>query len=270
VEQTYVTNGLRVNVYPEGSSSSARRMKPNVSGVFTTHDLPRLRLAEAGAGDDAYWARVSTRSFVVEVSDATGQFMPFSFSAQLPFRGLFVWTCALSSPPATNGLSDGVVLFSAPSRAIAPMRAVIRAQLQDAASGGPAAGAVLSAVIGSWPAVFGVADAQGRVVVLTPYPEPSDFPDVGDWTSPPFAPTGATLASYTWPVALSVQYAGTTAYPAFPDLCTTLSQAPGTLWGTTAGGPFAQQTLTMGVPLVLRTVDATTGLQLPVVLVAAG
>lgn len=266
-EQSYVSDGL--SVYLRLSGSRVRyATKVNTAGIFFAQGLPGLRAAEQGAGDAAYWASVSTMGFVVEVADSLGQFMPFSFPAQLPARGLFLWSCALSSPPASAGLGDGVPLFSSPSRSVSPMRAVIRAQLQDASTGNPASGAVLSASVGGAPPVLGIADAQGRVAIVMPYPEPSDFPVLGDGSSPPYTPTGAPLTSYTWSVTLGAQYAASTTYPAYPDLCSTLSQPTATLWGDTSGASLPAQTLALGTDLVVRSVDATNGTPLPVLLVA--
>ena len=231
VEHVFVTDGLVVRVRLAGSRES-RAAKANASGIFTVQNLPRLGAAEVGLGDAAYWAKVATLSFVVEVHDSHGQFMPFSFPAQLPARGLFVWTCALASPPVSGWLADGAPLFSAPARAIAPMRAVIRAQMQDAVSGQFAAGAVLGATVGAGEMVRGVADAQGRVAIVLPYPEPLDFPLVGDGSPPPYAPVGGPFSSYTWPVVLAAQYTPATVLPKYPDLCTTLSQPTAQLWGT--------------------------------------
>jgi hypothetical protein len=267
VEQMPVTEGLLVRVRAAGSRVG-RPAVANESAIFTVCDLPGLAVAEHGQGDDPYWAVVVTRSFVVEVEDASGQFMPFSFPAQLPVRGLFVWTCAQASPPQAMGCADGVLLFSAPSRSVSPMRAVIRAQIQEALTGRPAAGAVLSALVGNTPTAVGMADDRGRVAIVLPYPEPIDFPPIAGGMSPPNAPVGGPLSAYTWPASLMVQYARVTPYPRYPDLCTVLSQPAAQLWADTLGTPLGPQTLTMGVDLVVRSIDATSGEPLPVLLVA--
>ena len=269
LEQAFVADGLSVNVR---FATSARRYAATMTsaGVFSAQNLPLLREAERGAGDDAYWAGVATRSFVVEVDDPLGRFLSFSFPALLPARGLFVWSCALASPLVADGPSDGVVLFSAPSRPATPMRAAIRTELRDATTGKPAAGAVLVATVaGGALRVTGIADAQGRVVLLFPFPEPQDFPPIGDVaTSPPASPTGSSLAGHTWPVTLSAQYAPSSApYPDYPDLCTTLGQPPSPLWGDTNGAALPAQTLKVGSELVVRTSDASTGTPLSVLLV---
>jgi hypothetical protein len=265
VERAFVADGLVVNVRP---ANGQRRTlaAANSAAIFVAQDLPFLRSAEQGAGDDAYWASVARRAFVVEVDDTRGRFLPFSFPASLPNRGLFVWSCPLVSPPLPP-LADGVLLFSAPSRPPSPMRAVLRADLQDLATGLPAAGAVLVATIDGARSVSGVADERGRVAIQFPYPEPRDFPPIGDGASPPASPVGSSLASHTWPVVLAGQYAVTSPYPAYPDLCTTLHQPAAKLLADSAGTPLGQQLLTMGADLVLRSTDASTGRPMSVLLV---
>lgn len=268
LERSFVADGLVVNVR---LATSARRIPAlaGPSGIFYAQDLPFLRAAEQGSGDGAYWGAVTARPFVVEVEDVLGRFLPFSFPAQLPARGLFVWTCALASPFVPAGLSDGVVLFSSPSRPPTAMRATLRADLSDATTGQPAAGAVLVAVVDGTQRVTGIADAMGRVAVMFPYPEPQDFPPTGDVSvSPPVSPTGASLTGHAWPVLLSAQYAPKTgAYPRYPDLCTALGQPSAPLWGNTAGAPLGAQTLLVGADLVVRSTDQSSGKAMSVLLV---
>src|SRR5579872_4792860 len=263
-EERFVADGLIVRV---GLASGGSRITATAgeSGIFTARGLPGLNVIEFGDTAAGYWSTTTTKSYVVEVHDPAGRFLPFSFPARLPARGLFVWTCALSPP--SSGLSDGVPLFLAPSRPAASMRGVIRAQLQDAATGGDAAGAVLVATIAGSATVTGIADARGRVAIVMPYPEPSDFPIIG--SSPPVVPVGSSLAAYSWPVTLAAQYGRITPYPPYPDLCTTLRQPGATLLGDASGSPLPTQTLRMGVELVVRSVDVATGSALPVLLVRA-
>jgi hypothetical protein len=252
-------------------AASQRRIPAvaNKEGVFYARDLPFLAAAERGAGDDAYWAALSSLGFIVEVSDANGQFLSFSFPAQLPARGVFVWSCASASPVVPSSLSAGVPLFSAPSRSEVAMCGTLRAQLQEASTGLPAAGAVLHATIAGTEQATGIADALGRVAMLFPYPEPQDFPPIGDPSASPVAsPTGSSLTGHTWPVTLTVQYAPTTGpYPPYPDLCTTLSQPSAQLLADTSGAQLGPQTLYVGTDLIVRSVDAATGTPLSVVLV---
>lgn len=266
VERAFVADELVVRLRPKTASAPRVVATANTAAIFAPIDLPGLREAEHAAGDDAFWAAVVKRHYVVEVEDPRGRFLPFAFDADLPNRGLFVWSC--TGAPA-GGPSDGVPLFSSPSRPLAPMRAVLRADLRDATSARPAAGAVLTATIDGTLTVTGIADGQGRVAIQFPYPEPRDFPAIGDGSSPT-APFGTPLAAYAWPVTLTARYApSATAYPAYPDLCTTLHQPAAQLWGDTTGAALPALLLHMGAELVVRTIDAVSSRPLSELLVRA-
>jgi hypothetical protein len=256
-EQRFVPEGLDVRA---GLASGGAQivLAPNPSAIFTARGLPGTGGGEFGDPDDGYWSTVVTRSYRVQVADSLGRFLPFAFQARLPAQGLFVFP---QSPPGP--LADGIELFSSPSRPVTSMRAVIRAELRDVAAGGPAAGAVLAAVVDARSTFTGMADATGKVAIVFPYPEPSDFPVLQ--TSPPAAVVGGSFVDHTWPVVLSVRYrsvAGT--FPAYPDLAAALVQPPAILQGDTAGAPLPSQTLQMGRELVVRSLDAATGTPLPV------
>lgn len=67
---------------------------------------------------------------------------------------------------------------------------------------------------------------------------------------------------------MSVAYARASGpYPAYPDLCTTLSQPSAQLWGDTLGAPVGTQTLSVGADLIVRSTDASTAVPLSVLLV---
>jgi hypothetical protein len=68
-------------------------------------------------------------------------------------------------------------------------------------------------------------------------------------------------------VALSVRYGAITPYPAYPDLCTSFGQVPAQLLNNASGTPLGMQTLTMGTELIVRSMDASSGAALPVLLV---
>lgn len=247
-----VSDGLEVV-----ESTSGKRAVPNRSGVFVLHELPGLRASEFGAGDDAFWASPPAASTIgFTVVDRLGQFLPFAFTADVPFRGLFAEDCGLiASPP--DAVVGGVPLFSAPSRIAPAGMAAVRADLWDVAADAPAAWAVLEVSSGPGLVHRGVADARGRTVVLLPYPEPP-------WHSSSPPPGSRSLSEQTWPVTLAVHYAPAQGSPplpdpasgAIPDLCSVLTQPTGTLLAadspSTALGP---QILTFGRELVLRTSD---------------
>ena len=230
-------------------TGSGMRAVPNPSGVFVLHALPGLRASEFGAGDDAFWASPpASSSIAFTVVDTRGNFLPFAFGADVPLRGLFAEDCGLpvSSPP--DALVGGVPLFSAPARVAPAGIAAVRADLWDVDADAPAAWAVLEVSAGG-STYRGVADTQGRTVVLLPYPEPP-------WhgSSPP--PGSRSLSNQAWPLTASVRYAPPVSPPLgdVPELCTVLTQAEGTLLAadspTTVLGP---QILAFGRELVLRT-----------------
>jgi hypothetical protein len=238
-------------------TTSGARAVPNRSGVFVLHDLPGMRASEFGAGDDAFWASppaISTIGFTVV--DRLGQFLPFAFTADVPFRGLFAEDCGLAASPP-DAIVGGVPLFSAPSRIVPAGIAAVRAELWDVEAHAPAAWAVLEVSAGAGPVHRGVADAGGRTVVLLPYPEPP-------WHSSSPPPGSRALSEQTWPLTLAVRYAPAHGSPPLPDpasdvvpdLCSVLTQPTGTLLAadspSTVLGP---QILTFGRELVLRTSD---------------
>jgi hypothetical protein len=247
-----VSDGLEVV-----ESMSGTRALPNRSGVFVLNELPGLRARVFGAGDDAFWASPPAASTIgFTVVDRLGQFLPFAFTADVPFRGLFAEDCGLiASPP--DGVVGGVPLFSAPSRTAPAGTAAVRADLWDIEADAPAAWAVLEVSTGAGPMHRGVADARGRTVVLLPYPEPP-------WHSSSPPPGSRSLSEQTWPLTLAARYAPAQGSPPLPDpasgevpdLCSVLTQPAGTLLAadspSTALGP---QDLTFGRELVLRTSD---------------
>jgi hypothetical protein len=261
-----IGDGLRVVVYPSASPALRTPAIVNRSSTWVGQQLPGLRVVEAGAGDDAYWATVPLTPFVVEVVDLAGRFLPFTFAADLPVRGLFAWDCpALTSPlsplsPLSPPESMGAVpLFSSATRSTATGMAAIRAELRDPVTDAPAAWAVITAEPDGAAPAIGIADEEGRVVVFLPYPEPIDaIPGA----SPP---SGPPLVDQAWSVALRVQYTRVTRPPAIADLCHTLQQPPATLWSDFGHGvPLTAAMLRYGRDLVLRSFDPVTGAPLPV------
>jgi hypothetical protein len=243
-----VADGLNVT-----ETKTGMRTAPNRSGVFVLHDFSGLQQSAFGGGGEAFWHSPPVKATATfNVVDTERRFLSYSFSADLPARGLFVEDCGLGpSPPGS--LVGSMPLFSAPNRPVPAGSAVVRADLWDAAADTPAAAAVLELSANGAPVYRGVADALGRTVVLFPYPEP---PWHGG--SPP--PGSHSLSEQTWPLTLAVRYAAGAA----PDLCAVLTQPFGTLLASespvTALGP---QTLAFGRELVLRTSGRSVLLVLP-------
>ena len=212
-----VTDGLRV-VHRISPDDEPRTAFPTPSGAFAFANIPGLRESEYGAGDAAYWAAPPVTSAIsVEVDDREGRFLPFSFSAPVPFRGLFGIDAVLFSPPAAGSAPTpgppAMPLFSSAGRALPPTLGVVRAELRDAGTGRPAAHAVLEvAVAGA--AARGLADADGRVVALIPYPPPPDSLSTGP----------RTLTAATWPLTVAVRYVRGAVQGPYPDLPRALAQ----------------------------------------------
>lgn len=248
-----VADGLQVVEPVSGTVASV-----GPSGVFAFHDLPGFAASAYGAGDEEFWASPPERADVrFALTDATGRFVPYTFDADVPARGLFSEDCGLpASPPDVIG---ALPLFSTASRTVASGMARVTADLVDASTGDAAAYAVLEVQAPSMLTQRGVADADGRVAVLFAYPEPP--PDPGG--SPP--PGSRALTAQTWPLTLTVHYApaATAAFDA-PDLCAVLTQPAGTLLGhASPPDPLGPQTLAFGRELALRTSGHSELLVLP-------
>ncbi len=266
-----VGGGLAVTAYPPDNPARRVPAVMNRSGVHALRGLPGLREAEFGAGDAAYWATTPSRPFVVEVEDGERRYQPCRFRADLPTRGLFRWECApLASPLAGLAESPAAVaavpLFSAPTRRAPGATAILRAELWDAVAEVPASWAVLDAYPDERPGqppVRGVADAQGRVLLLFPYPEPLPGPIGSPLGSPP-QPGSLPLREQEWPVRLEAFYAPPGPHAPVPPvldldgLCDVLARPPATLWADRARTqPLPPVTLRFGQACVVRSIDET-------------
>jgi hypothetical protein len=245
-----VADGLEL---VETTSGTAATYGPH--GVFAFHDLPGFRASAFGAGDDVFWSSPPTRgAFTFRVRDREHRFLPFTFDADVPARGLFTEDCGLApSPPEIVGV---VPLFSAPTREAAGGTARVTADLWDVEADAPASYAVLEVSTGS--NVFrGVADADGKVAVLFAYPEPPLYA-----TSPPPPAGSRALSHQSWPLTIGVRYAPAAMSPPVPapasgeppDLCAVLTQAEATLLAADSPAtPLGPQSLAFGAALPLRT-----------------
>jgi hypothetical protein len=106
-------------------------------------------------------------------------------------------------------------LFSSATRAAPDVCGVLRAELREAESGAPAAWALLKAFIDGVEVATGLADAQGRVALIFPYPEPKRPP----LTSPPPA-----IGEPVWNVDLQAYYLPQNPVPSQPELNTVFAQ----------------------------------------------
>jgi hypothetical protein len=239
---TPVRDGLRVT-YPSAAGRASAVATP--SDVFAVRAVPGLRASEQGSGDEVFWAAPpATRMIRIEVDDAGGRFQPCSFSADVPFRGLLHLPCAELSGAVPTGPS--IPLLSTPARVAPAGMAVVRAQLRDQTSDAPAAYAVLE--VGAdpvGPIWRGLADEQGRVQALLPYPPPPDG----------LAPGPTALTSASWEITVTVRYAPGAVSGPHPDLCGMLGQPtiPVLASNTLPPQPVSTWPLVYGQDSVLQT-----------------
>jgi hypothetical protein len=97
-----VGDGLSVTIYPTANPSARTTALPNRSGAYVLHSAPGLRDATHGAGDDSFWEEVERKSFTIEVTDARRRYLPFTFEAKLPARGMFEWVWPLEGTEAVG------------------------------------------------------------------------------------------------------------------------------------------------------------------------
>lgn len=263
---TSVIDGLVVEVFPRANPLARKRALPNSNGIYVAHGVSGLHDFEFDAAEPAEqpWinaGRSPMRGYRIDVRDPFGRFLPLAFDADLPVRGLLsalspglslllptVLPGGTGSPP--QWLTERIPLFSTPSRPVPHPLAVVYAQLRKQASSSIPAWSLLGVVMDGALRGLGLADRQGRVAVMFPYPEPPRMP----LASPPEA-----RSDFRWTVQLSAFCA--TASPApgqeapdIPDLVEVLAQlaTPCAVIDSVLS-PAAPQRLNYRVPLTART-----------------
>ena len=261
---TPLIDGLLVEVVSRANPQVRTSALPNRSGVYVAHSVSGLHDFEFDTRPaEQLWANATLRGYRVEVQDPHGRFLPLAFDADLPVRGLYTWVAPWWSPPqpialpGTAGsppqlLIERVPLFSAPSRPVPEPLAVVYAQLRELNSQRVPAWALLGVSIDGGQRGLGLADQQGRVAVMFPYPEPPRRP----LASPPEA-----HSDFSWTVELDAFWSFASPpppAPAIPDLATVLSQlaAPCIVIDSTAS-PAALRRLEYRVPMTARTAGLT-------------
>jgi hypothetical protein len=254
--------GLTVIAYPDVFPELRTTASWNGAGVYSFSGLPGLRLAENGAGDDAYWAaNPPSVEYTIEVSDAANRYLPFELPVLLPFRGLYGLS---SSPLLPLPVPDDtwVPVFSTPARPVAGLSGTISADLQDF-SGTGAAWALVTAQPFGLPPAIGIADNRGVISLPIPYPE---FRSASAGSPTGMAPLK--LSDQNWPVEVRVFFSPTGSQETYPDLGALLQQQEALVWRDTSDSAFgATFTLEFGNELILRSLNLATGRDLPYLLV---
>ena len=231
------------------AGSGARRALPRfradrspLSGVYGLTGLPGLREYEDGKRPAADFCNDgSPPNFVVEVTDTWGRFLPQVLQLCLPKATI------VETP-----------LFSSPARATPSGLGALRGEVWDWPAQGPAAWAVVQAVIAGGPALVTMADARGMFALFVPYA--AALPAL---TGDPPQGTG-NLGEIEWDVDLSVFYAPgaqrRVSGSDVPQIRSILDQGAATVFGAFAApggpslpGPSLAAALRFGVELVVKT-----------------
>jgi hypothetical protein len=232
------------------------------SGILGFHGLPGLRRFENSDAEDPWQTPQATRAFQIQVIDALGRFLPCTFAINVPARGIATFADNSSPPWIENG---DVPLFSAPSRAVPAGLAIVRAQLRVLRTGGDAALAQVEAdycSAGITRTARGLADEEGRVLLLFPYPEGQHR---AFNSSPPGTGGGVTDQRWTLEFRFFHESTSTPAenpqpglnpWPEFADYTLRLSQSQVLAWQRESPiTPFHEGTLQFGSELNLGLID---------------
>lgn len=257
--------GLTVTAYPGAFPELRSIALVNKSNVYFFRDLPGMRRVESGEGDEAFWAANPPRvPFTLEVADADGRYLPYQLPVLLPAHGLF----GLARSPLSSWLTPDATwlpVFPSPARETLGPSGIVRAQLWDSFADAPAAWAMMSAQAQGSAVMNGVADIRGVVTLTLPYPEPRTSPFASPLGSGPLR-----LDEQTWPLSVKVFYSPRPRAGGLPDLERILHQAQAVAWRDSAHSAQAGSfTLQFGKELILRSLDSSSGRQLPYLLITA-
>jgi hypothetical protein len=255
-----IADGLKISIYP--LTNNIRKIRkdalPNRSGVYVLQNAYGLENFKNGAGDAEFWANNPPRkTYIAEVSDAERRFQSFQLTLKLPVKGIYRWENAPPSSP--NKTLASIPLYSAPTRKITNAMSVVRAELRQS-DGTPAAFAVLEARFDNNLVARGIADRDGKIVLIFPTLAPQSNP----FASPPTGATNVTLAEQQWILDLNVKYQPSifqTSPPIvaeiegenLPDLRRVLAQSNGKIWTDAAQTEELKTVvLRLGKELILR------------------
>lgn len=249
-----VGDGLEVKARRAGAMEPVVVARVTPSGTHVFFGLPGLRALEYPDGSPL---QTSIASVLVTVRDRLERFLPTVIAYTIDPNGL----------AAAGGADRGprmAYLFSAPTRAVPPGMAAVRATLVEKETGQPARHAVLRVQVADQSEVWtGISDQQGQVLALFPYPLVERL-RLG---SPPGTGQGS-VTEQRWPIKVTARYAparlrfpladaGKAAFPfnLTPSLKSVLDeQTPALIWSSTATSVTElSRTLSFGEQLILRT-----------------
>ena len=256
---TSIVEGLDVQVFPAANPNARRRLRRHANDIYAAVDIVGQTDFErriAAPRDLPWWQATSppAPSYRVEVTDPLGRFLPMGFDVDLPLQGLLdvsslvpggapalpLWPDDNVASPTT--LAAKVPLFSAPSRTVPSPLAVVYAQMRVQGTLEIPAWTLLGASIDGQLRGLGLADTQGRVAVMFPYPNPPTQP----LTSPSVA-----QPDFLWTVTLQAWRAATLAAPDLADILGQLA-SPCPVVDAVSGTPTPRR-LEYRIPMTART-----------------
>ncbi|HQU86608.1 MAG TPA: hypothetical protein PKY59_25985 [Pyrinomonadaceae bacterium] len=254
-----IGDGLRVEVYPVSVNHWKKRTKafPNRSGVYVLQQAYGLENFPFGKGDAEFWTEnPPNKTYIVEVFDELNRFQLFSFSVELPVRGILQWESIPVISPSKNLFS--IPLYSSATRSPLAGMSVIRASLFESDEK-PASFAVLEARFEGELIARGIADRNGQIALIFPSLSPQNNPIV----SPPAQATRISLANQNWNLDFSLKYQPNIFVSSpnfnnsnednFPDLSIVLAQENAILWANTEKTEeLTTAVLQFGKELILR------------------
>lgn len=278
VTNRVVADGLQVKAQRLSDDRAQRLGNPILgqmtpSGAITFFGLSTGEIPAAGSTQQ-FWESVPSNQLVaIDLVDRLERFLPMSFVARLPFRGVFRgqgdWLgTSLFRPELGNNAAIGVQLWSAPTRPVLPGQAVVRAQLVIGAGDTPIPAAYalvrvqpLSALPASGFDYYGMTDRRGMLLLPMPYPA---IPDPATPETP-----YSSLDRQMFPLRVTIQYdTSPIVWPnsSVPDLERLLNQAQAQIAINHTSDPNAplqfqpnlSVNLQFGRPLILRTALSAT------------
>ena len=220
-----VSDGITATARPWGRPDAAPvNAVRTFSGALGFHGLPGLKTVE-NEGLDAPLGSPPTRRYLIEITDTKRRYASAALGVDLPlpYTGHYVGPTLPSPPP------PGFFLVTGPDRPRDPALARINGEIALAATGAPAAWAVVNVTDPASNVWSGIANAEGRFSVTMPWPALEEV-IAG---SPP---TGAasSLLQRSWTVDISVQAAATALTPitssGVPDYSDVLGQPATDIW----------------------------------------